>query len=59
MSSLRWVYNDFEEKALAVSKADAIVAIESAATANTYSLVSTSGLRNTIRMTRETERKIV
>lgn len=52
-------HKDFEEKALAVSKADAAVAIERAATENAYSLVGIGGLRKTVRMTRETRRKTV
>lgn len=42
-----------------VSKADAMVPTEMAATEKTYSLVSVGGLRNTVKMTSETERKIV
>jgi len=52
-------HSDFDEWALMVSKAEATVPTEMAATEKTYSLVSVGGLRNTVKMTSETERKIV
>ena len=42
-----------------VSKADATVPTEMAATEKTHSLVNVGGLRNTVKMSSETERKIV
>lgn len=42
-----------------VSKADAAVPTEMAATAKTYSLVRVGGFRNTVKISSETEKKTV